>query len=233
MNNSIMKDYYRLNEVCAFLSENLKQSFTAFDILFSMCERDIKLCFYHSGFIGVSEWDRCSGESVNKRIPFDGVLEIKCIGAIQEIVEKGEIFVWTVKPYFWIRHKDKQVRLNEELLKFDEPDIFIVNYSNQITRQFIKIDTLIVPSSSLVDLAQIFKKRIATNRLQEGNLSKRTENNYLRLILTLAHSLDGFNPKKPYEAAQLIIDETGIDISKQTLSEYITKAYELESQKRD
>lgn len=67
----------------------------------------------------------------------------------------------------------------------------------------------------------------------EKPLSPRTENNYLRLILTLANSIKGFNPKKPYEAAQLIIDETGIDISKQTISDYITKAYELESQKRD
>lgn len=67
----------------------------------------------------------------------------------------------------------------------------------------------------------------------EKPLSARTENNYLRLILTLANGIDGFNPKKPYEAAQLIIDETGIDISQQTISDYITKAYKIESQKRD
>lgn len=67
----------------------------------------------------------------------------------------------------------------------------------------------------------------------EKPLSTRTENNYLRLILSLANGIKDFNPKKPYEAAQLIIDETGIDISKQTISDYIAKAYELESQKRD
>lgn len=67
----------------------------------------------------------------------------------------------------------------------------------------------------------------------EKPLSTRTENNYLRLILSLANGIKDFNPRKPYEAAQLIIDETGIDISKQTISDYITKAYKLESQKRD
>lgn len=71
------------------------------------------------------------------------------------------------------------------------------------------------------------------NPVTKKPLSTRTENNYLRLILTLANSIKGFNPKKPYEAAQLIINETGIDISQQTLSDYITKAYTIESQKRD
>jgi len=63
-------------------------------------------------------------------------------------------------------------------------------------------------------------------------LNTRTENNYLRLIFTLANSIKGFNPKKPYEAAQLIIDETGINISQQTISDYISKAYEIESKNR-
>lgn len=64
-------------------------------------------------------------------------------------------------------------------------------------------------------------------------LSTRTENNYLRLIMALAYEVQGFNPKKPYEAAQLIIDKTEIDISKETLAAYISKAYEIESHKRD
>lgn len=64
-------------------------------------------------------------------------------------------------------------------------------------------------------------------------LSTRTENNYLRLILTLANNIEGFNPNKPYEAAKLIINETDIDISQQTISDYISKAYKIESQKRD
>lgn len=77
------------------------------------------------------------------------------------------------------------------------------------------------------------KSKVKESVKVEKQLSTRLENNYLRLILTLANSIEGFNPKKPYEAAQLIIDETGIDISKQTISDYITKAYEIESQKRD
>jgi len=67
----------------------------------------------------------------------------------------------------------------------------------------------------------------------ERPLSARTENNYLRLIMKLANGIKGFNPQKPYEAAQLIIDETETDISKQTIADYISKAYELESQNRD
>lgn len=168
MNNSIIKDYYRLNEICAFLSENLNQSFTTFDILFSICERDIKLCFYYSGFIGVSEWDRMSGENVNRRIPFDGVLEIVHIMHIQETLNTSEIFVSSIKPYYWVRHKDKQVRLNEEILKFNEPNIYMVNYHNQITSNNLKMDMLIVPSNSLVDLLRIFKKRISTNFFEDA-----------------------------------------------------------------
>ena len=61
----------------------------------------------------------------------------------------------------------------------------------------------------------------------------RTENNYLRLILALANGINGFNPKKPYEAAQLILDETEINISKETLAGYVSKAYDLESKNRD
>jgi hypothetical protein len=72
-----------------------------------------------------------------------------------------------------------------------------------------------------------------SNALTNKTLSSRTENNYLRLILTLANNIEGFNPKKPYEAAKLIIDATDIDISQQTISDYIKKAYEIECQKRD
>ena len=67
----------------------------------------------------------------------------------------------------------------------------------------------------------------------EKTLSARTENNYLRLIMKLANSIEGFNHKKPYEAAKLIIDAIEIDISQQTISDYIKRAYEIESQKRD
>jgi len=72
------------------------------------------------------------------------------------------------------------------------------------------------------------------NKLREKKpVNIRTENNYLRLILTLANGIENFNPKKPFEAAQLIIDETGIDLGKETIANCISKAYELESKNRD
>ncbi len=81
-------------------------------------------------------------------------------------------------------------------------------------------------------------KLVESPRLDKDNssnkaLSTRTENNYLRLILTLANNIEGFNPKKYYEAAKLIIDATEIDISQQTIADYIKRAYEIESKKRD
>lgn len=68
----------------------------------------------------------------------------------------------------------------------------------------------------------------------EKTLSQRTENNYLRIIYSLMTTIKGFEPTRPYEAAQLIINEIGFeDISKETLAKYISKAHELESKNRD
>ena len=64
-------------------------------------------------------------------------------------------------------------------------------------------------------------------------LSVRTENNYLRLIFALAGNIAGFNHNKPYESAKLIIDTTEIDISQQTLANYISKAHELHIKEHD
>ena len=78
------------------------------------------------------------------------------------------------------------------------------------------------------------KNEPATKQEAEKPLSVRTENNYLRLIFKLANGIKDFNPKKPYEAAKLIIDETGIEnISRETIANYISKAHELESKKQD
>lgn len=63
----------------------------------------------------------------------------------------------------------------------------------------------------------------------DKQLNTRTENNYLRLIFALANGIEGFNPKKPFESAKLIIDETEIALSQDTIASYITKAYELNS----
>lgn len=76
-------------------------------------------------------------------------------------------------------------------------------------------------------------KEIVDNHNLDKSLNKRTENNYLRLIMALANGIKGFNPQKPYEAAQLIINETEINISKETLANYLSKANELESKNRD
>jgi len=64
-------------------------------------------------------------------------------------------------------------------------------------------------------------------------LNVRTENNYLRLIYSLANGISGFNPKRPFEAAQLIKDEIDIDLSQETIASYISKAFAIESKKRD
>ena len=209
MNHSIIKDYYTLNEVCDFLSESLNQSFTAFDILFAVCERDIKLCFYHCGFIGVNEWDRVSGESVDKRIPFDGVLEIQQIGSIQRVLDTGEIFVSNVKPFFWVRHKVKQLKLNEEILKFNEPQIFMVNFDNHIANQSIRIEKLIIPSCTLVDLLQIFKKRNSTNFFENAAkpTSERERETLLVIIAALAKEAK-VDIKKISKASDLIANMT-------------------------
>ena len=67
----------------------------------------------------------------------------------------------------------------------------------------------------------------------EKPLHPRTENNYLRLIMALANGIKNFNPSKPYEAAKLILDETGIEnISRETISNYISKAHALDSKER-
>lgn len=64
-------------------------------------------------------------------------------------------------------------------------------------------------------------------------LSTRTENNYLRLIMQLANNINGFNPKKPHEAASLIVKNTNTNLNEKTIAGYIQKAYELDSKERD
>lgn len=68
--------------------------------------------------------------------------------------------------------------------------------------------------------------------VSEKPLSTRTENNYLRLIFALAGNIEGFNYNKPYESAKLIIDATEINISQQTIADYISKAHALDSKEK-
>lgn len=89
-----------------------------------------------------------------------------------------------------------------------------------------KDSALVVRTKAISDFIDTVDNDKKTNK----PLSIRTENNYLRLIFTLANSIKGFNPNKPYEAAQLIIDETGIEnISREAIVNYISKAHELHS----
>lgn len=69
--------------------------------------------------------------------------------------------------------------------------------------------------------------------VSEKPLNTRTENNYLRLIFALAGNIVGFNYNKPYESAKLIIDATEINISQQTIADYISKAHALDSKEKD
>lgn len=162
MNRELLKDYYSINEACSFMSEKLNESFKPFDILFSMGKHDINLCFYHSGFIGVADWYRVIGEILERRIPFDGILVIPHISHIQEVLETEEIFVSDVEPSYWVRHKDKKIRLVEELLKFEEPTVRMVDYSNSIIAKNIPINALIITDDSLIRLIGIFKNKITS-----------------------------------------------------------------------
>jgi hypothetical protein len=90
----------------------------------------------------------------------------------------------------------------------------------------------------LVDVSeasQYVKKQEAALIIEADKpLRPRRENNYLRLIYSLCFSLKGFDPSaRPHTIAKLIIDETGIDISQETLANFIEKAKALENKERD
>ncbi len=94
----------------------------------------------------------------------------------------------------------------------------------------ISINKYLKKYAKLRELESIEKKEIIEI---EKPLHPRTENNYLRLILTLCSDIKGFDAKKPHEAATLIVDTTGIKLDKETIAGYITKAYALEIKSRD
>jgi hypothetical protein len=80
-----------------------------------------------------------------------------------------------------------------------------------------------------VELESVVMEGFKTSITSESSLSVRTENNYLKLIMALSNGIAGFNPKRPHEAAQLIINETGIEnISAQTIANYLSKAHEIQ-----
>ena len=70
-------------------------------------------------------------------------------------------------------------------------------------------------------------------RADEGEIHPRTRNNYLRLIMALATTaVKGFDPRKPYEAANIIRETAEIDIDEKTLAGYVSEAYELQIKER-
>ena len=80
-----------------------------------------------------------------------------------------------------------------------------------------------------------FKSVLGNNKSNlDEHLNARTENNYLRLIFQLAFSnIKDFDPKKPFEAAALIMANIDTTLSKDTIAGYIQKAYTLASKERD
>lgn len=92
---------------------------------------------------------------------------------------------------------------------------------------------VVIRTSALADFESSLNET-KTAPAKSQSINPRTENNYLRLILQLANSnIKNFNPQKPYEAAKLIIENTHLNISEQTIADYITKASVLESKERD
>lgn len=84
-----------------------------------------------------------------------------------------------------------------------------------------------------IELQNKLRKLVASSSTFDKPVNSRIENNYLRLIMALANGIKDFNPTKPYEAAQLIIDETGIKkIKLQTIADYISKAHALDSKEK-
>jgi hypothetical protein len=81
------------------------------------------------------------------------------------------------------------------------------------------------------------KNTIAPKKKKESAPSQqqRKINNLLRLIYSLANSVEDFNPKNPYKSAELILKAIDIEdvVSIDTLSGYIKEAYELEQSRKN
>ena len=77
------------------------------------------------------------------------------------------------------------------------------------------------------------KSKKVKEATDSGDIHPRTKHNYLRLIMALAISyIPNFDPKRPYEAAKIIIDGTEIDLDQKTIAGYLGEAYELQSKAR-
>ncbi len=71
------------------------------------------------------------------------------------------------------------------------------------------------------------------NDADERSIHPRTRNNYLRLIMALATTaVKGFDPRKPYEAANFIRETLEVDIDEKTLAGFVSEGYELQTRER-
>lgn len=90
--------------------------------------------------------------------------------------------------------------------------------------------------ASLTSERDEWKRKAEASRTEKSdlgeNLNPRMKNNYLRVIMALAMDVKGFDPKKPYESATLIIEHTEIDLDQKTIAGYITEGYQLQSRNR-
>ena len=124
------------------------------------------------------------------------------------------------------KYDDMQRILSHEIIEYDTPS----NWISYAVSKRINIPWL---DFAIREGFYIENESKPTTLNAEKPLSNRTKNNYLRLIMALANGIEGFNPKKPFEAAKLIIEETEVKISQDTLASYISEAYQNESINRD
>jgi hypothetical protein len=135
-------------------------------------------------------------------------------------------------------HKDRVQIINANVGYEKNNALIVVSFHQNEEQYVINIPKFAKWALSVnwdipLELAALASKEDEAIKLvAEKPLSARTENNYLRLIFALAGNIDGFNYNKPYESAKLIIDATEIDISQQTIADYISKAHDLDSKEK-
>ena len=115
-----------------------------------------------------------------------------------------------------------------------DSNLFCDCYISKVNYSFDRTELIVLEK----DFNKIRDKFIKHSEVKSASIEKplstRTENNYLRLIMALANGIKDFNPTKPYAAAKLIIDETGIEkISLETIAGFISKAHALDGKEKD
>lgn len=98
-----------------------------------------------------------------------------------------------------------------------------------------EIDAKKIESESIFMMEQIENCELSyRSQVADKPLDIRVKNNYLRLIFALANNIKGFNYNKPFESAQLILNENDeLDIGQQTIAKIISEAYKLYNKEHD